>query len=63
MRAGPRRGDPVDAARGRGVALAIVAGDADTTNRRLAQGFQMVVANVPMLLMQASKGLLAALKR
>lgn len=53
----------VDTARGRGVALAIVAGDADTTNRRLAQGFQMVVANVPMLLMQASKGLLAALKR
>jgi 4-hydroxy-2-oxoheptanedioate aldolase len=53
----------VDRARERGVALAIVAPDAATTNRRLAQGFQMVVPNVPALLMGASKALLSAIER
>jgi hypothetical protein len=33
------------------------------TNKRLAQGFQMVVTNVPALLMQASKSLLQNLER
>ncbi len=53
----------VDTAKGSGVALAIVAPDAATTNKRLAQGFQMVVTNVPALLMQASKNLLQNLER
>ena len=44
----------VDTAKGSGVALAIVAPDAAAANKRLAQGFQMVVTNVPALLMQAS---------
>ncbi len=53
----------VDTAKERGVALAIVAPDAESTNRRLDQGFQMVVTNVPTLLMQASKDMLQALNR
>lgn len=53
----------VDAGKQKGVPLAIVAPDAATTNRRLAQGFQMVVTNVPSLLMQASKAMLDALER
>lgn len=52
-----------DTARGKGVSLAIVAPDAETTNRRIAQGFQMIVPNVPGLLMHASKDFLAAVKR
>jgi hypothetical protein len=52
-----------DTAKGRGVALAIVAPDAETTNRRIAQGFQMVVANAPGLLMRASRDMLAAINR
>jgi 4-hydroxy-2-oxoheptanedioate aldolase len=53
----------VDAAKGRGIALAIVAPDAEQTNRRLKQGFQMVVTNVPALLMRASRDMLAAIER
>jgi 2-keto-3-deoxy-L-rhamnonate aldolase RhmA len=53
----------VDAARSRGVALGIVAPDAEQTNRRLKQGFQMVVANVPALLMRASREMLTAIER
>jgi 2-keto-3-deoxy-L-rhamnonate aldolase RhmA len=53
----------VDATRDRGVALAIVAPDAEQTNRRLKQGFQMVVTNVPALLMRASREMLAAIER
>ena len=52
-----------DAARGKGIALGIVAPDAETTNRRIAQGFQMIVANVPTLLMRASKEMLGGIKR
>jgi 4-hydroxy-2-oxoheptanedioate aldolase len=52
-----------DKAKGRGVALAIVAPDAETTNRRIAQGFQMIVPNVPGLLMRASRDLLGAVNR
>jgi 4-hydroxy-2-oxoheptanedioate aldolase len=52
-----------DAARGSGVALAIVAPDAETTNRRIAQGFQMVVPNVPALLMRSGREFLAAVER
>jgi 4-hydroxy-2-oxoheptanedioate aldolase len=52
-----------DTAKGRGVALAIVAPDAETTNRRIAQGFQMVVANAPGLLMRASREMLAGINR
>jgi 4-hydroxy-2-oxoheptanedioate aldolase len=52
-----------DAAKERGVALAIVAPDAEQTNRRLKQGFQMVVTNVPALLMRASRDMLAAIER
>ena len=52
-----------DAARSRGVALGIVAPDAEQTNRRLRQGFQMVVTNVPALLMRASRNMLAAIER
>ena len=53
----------VDKTKERGVALAIVAPDADTTNRRVAQGFQMIVTNVPSLLLRASKELLGAISR
>jgi 4-hydroxy-2-oxoheptanedioate aldolase len=53
----------VDTAKGSGVALAIVAPDAAATNKRLAQGFQMVVTNVPALLMQGSRNLLQNLER
>lgn len=53
----------VDTAKGSGVALAIVAPDAEAANKRLAQGFQMIVPNVPGLLMQASKSFLQNLKR
>jgi 2-keto-3-deoxy-L-rhamnonate aldolase RhmA len=53
----------VDAGRDRGVALGIVAPDAEQTNRRLRQGFQMIVANVPALLMRASREMLAAVER
>ncbi len=53
----------VDSAKDRGVALAIVAPDAGMTNRRLAQGFQMVVTNVPSLLLRASKELLESVER
>jgi 2-keto-3-deoxy-L-rhamnonate aldolase RhmA len=53
----------VDAAKARNVALGIVAPDAEQTNRRLRQGFQMVVANVPALLMRASREMLAAIER
>ena len=42
---------------------AIVAPDAEQTNRRLRQGFQMVVTNVPALLMRASREMLAAIER
>jgi 4-hydroxy-2-oxoheptanedioate aldolase len=52
-----------DTARGGGVALAIVAPDAEATNRRIAQGFQIVVPNVPALLMRASRDLLTAVER
>jgi 4-hydroxy-2-oxoheptanedioate aldolase len=52
-----------DQVRGRGVALAIVAPDAQTTNRRIAQGFQMIVANAPGLLMKASRDMLGAVER
>jgi 4-hydroxy-2-oxoheptanedioate aldolase len=53
----------VDAAKGTGVALGIVAPDADLTNRRIEQGFQMIVSNVPGLLGKASRDLIAAAKR
>jgi len=53
----------VDATRDRGIALAIVAPDAEQTNRRLRQGFQMVVTNVPALLMRSSRDMLAAIDR
>src|SRR3954452_3225451 len=52
-----------DAATDRDVALAIVAPDAEQTNRRLRQGFRMVVTNVPALLMRASRDMLAAIER
>lgn len=52
-----------DTARGSGVALAIVAPDAEAINRRIAQGFQMIVPNAPALLMRASRELLAGIKR
>jgi 2-keto-3-deoxy-L-rhamnonate aldolase RhmA len=52
-----------DKAKGRDVALAIVAPDAETANRRIAQGFQMIVPNVPGLLMSASRNFLNAIKR
>ena len=53
----------VTAARGRGVPLAIVAPDAAVINRRIAQGFQMIVPNVPALFLRAAKDLLAAVER
>lgn len=55
--------DVADRVRGRGVPLAIVAPDAETTNRRIEQGFQVVVANAPALLMRASRDMLANIKR
>ena len=53
----------VDTAKGTNVALAIVAPDAATTNRRITQGFQMIVPNAPALLMKASRDLLQAIDR
>ena len=53
----------IDAAKGTGVALAIVAPDIVTVNKRIAQGFQMIVPNAPGLLMKASRDLLAAVER
>jgi 4-hydroxy-2-oxoheptanedioate aldolase len=53
----------VDAAAGTDVALAIVAPDAETVNRRIEQGFRMIVPNAPGLLMKASRELLAAIRR
>lgn len=53
----------VEAAQGTGVALAIVAPDIATVNKRIAQGFQMIVPNAPGLLMKASRDLLAAVER
>jgi 2-keto-3-deoxy-L-rhamnonate aldolase RhmA len=53
----------IDAAKGTGVALAIVAPDIATVNKRIAQGFQMIVPNAPGLLMKASRDLLAAVER
>lgn len=48
-----------DAARGGPVALGTVAPDIATTHRKIDQGFRMVVSNVPGLLAQASRGLIA----
>ena len=45
------------------VALGIVAADAATTNRRLGQGFQMVVSNAPALLARAARELLTGVDR
>ena len=53
----------IDAAKGTNVALAIVAPDIATVNKRIAQGFQMIVPNAPGLLMKASRDLLAAVER
>jgi 4-hydroxy-2-oxoheptanedioate aldolase len=53
----------IEAAKGTGVALAIVAPDIATVNKRIAQGFQMIVPNAPGLLMKASRDLLAAVER
>lgn len=52
-----------DRAKGSGVSLAIVAPDADAINRRIAQGFQMIVPNAPGLLMQAGRNLLSQVRR
>lgn len=52
-----------DAAKDRGVALGIVAADAAQTNHRISQGFRMVVANAPALLMRASRDMLAEINR
>lgn len=52
-----------DRAKGSGVALAIVAPDADAINRRIGQGFQMIVPNAPGLLMQAGRNLLSQVRR
>ena len=49
--------------RGGRVALGIVAADAATTNRRLGQGFQMVVSSAPALLARAARELLASVDR
>ena len=51
------------AARGGRVALGTVAADAEATNRRLRQGFRMLVANVPGLLARAARELLAGVER
>lgn len=53
----------VDTARGRGVALATVSPDANAINARIAQGFQMLVPNVPAMLMKISRDLIAAVNR
>jgi 2-keto-3-deoxy-L-rhamnonate aldolase RhmA len=53
----------VAAARDRDVPLAIVAPDAAAINARIAQGFQMIVPNVPTLFLKAAKDLLAAVER
>lgn len=53
----------INAARGTGVSLAIVAPDIATVNKRIAQGFQMIVPNAPGLLMKASRDMLAAAER
>ena len=53
----------IDAAKGTDVALAIVAPDIATVNKRIAQGFQMIVPNAPALLMKASRDLLGAVER
>jgi 4-hydroxy-2-oxoheptanedioate aldolase len=52
-----------NAGRDRGVALAIVAPDVATANRRLAQGFRMIVPNVPGLLARASREFLSGIER
>lgn len=52
-----------DAGRERDVALAIVAPDVATANRRLAQGFRMIVPNVPGLLVRASREFLTGIER
>lgn len=53
----------VDKARGSGVALATVSPDANAINARIEQGFQMLVPNVPAMLMKISRDLIAAVKR
>jgi len=53
----------VDKVSARGIVPAIVAADAEGTNRRIAQGFRMVVANAPALLMRASREMLANINR
>ncbi|HEU5431646.1 MAG TPA: aldolase/citrate lyase family protein [Thermomicrobiales bacterium] len=50
-------------ARGSRVALGTVAGDAELSNRRIAQGFRMIVANVPALLLRSSRALLDGIQR
>ena len=50
-------------ARGSRVALGTVAGDAELSNRRIAQGFRMIVANVPALLFRSSRALLDSIDR
>jgi 4-hydroxy-2-oxoheptanedioate aldolase len=52
-----------DAGRIRDVALAIVAPDVSTANRRLAQGFRIIVPNVPGLLMRSSRDFLDGIER
>jgi 4-hydroxy-2-oxoheptanedioate aldolase len=52
-----------DTGRDRGVDLAIVAPDVATANRRLAQGFRMIVPNVPGLLVRASREFLSGIER
>lgn len=51
------------AAQGGRVALGTVATDTDGINRRLNQGFRMVVTNASFLLGSAAKGVLAGVKR
>lgn len=50
------------AARGGRVALGTVAPDAAATQKRLDQGFRMIVANVPSLLGRAAQELLSAVR-
>lgn len=50
-------------ARGARVALGTVAGDADLANRRIAQGFRMIVGNVPALLFRSARALLDGIQR
>ncbi len=52
-----------DRARGSKVALGTVAGDADLANRRIGQGFRMILANVPALLLRSSRAMLDGIKR